>query len=82
MSGTPKRNKQKQYFCIFCGAEIFPEAGEIGNSGKGQYYIFQCEDELCGADYESQGSQIPEINIIHRPTRMELDFSQLEDDHD
>jgi hypothetical protein len=71
--------KRKQYFCVFCGAEIFPEAGE---KATGQYYIFQCEDELCGANYESQGSQIPEINIIHRPTRVELDFSQTGDDHD
>lgn len=82
MSGTPKRNKQKQYFCVFCGAEIFPEAGEHGKDGKGCYYIFQCEDELCQANYESYGPKIPVINVIHRPARVELDFSQLEDDHD
>lgn len=53
----------KRYYCLFCGAEIFPEACGSDHAA----YLFQCEVIECGAVYESQGPKIPNIKVYNRP---------------
>jgi hypothetical protein len=66
----------KHYYCLFCGEEIFPEASSKINypSKDTDIYVFQCDNELCQAHYESIGKVIPEIDVLHRPTVQELNF--------
>jgi hypothetical protein len=68
--------RQRKYYCMFCGDEIFPEEGF---EKDGTYYIFQCENFLCNALYESQGTQIPRLSVLHRPTYF-TDEKIIEDD--
>ena len=67
-----------KYYCIFCGQEIYPEAATQKNDrGKAfNVYIFQCENIVCQATYESLGTHIPKITILHKPNIQELNFDE------
>lgn len=64
------------YFCIFCGEMITPEESLIPGKTKDRNgYLFQCENEICQAIYESVGPKIPDIRVRQRSiSRQELNF--------
>ena len=61
--------KDKNYFCIFCGNLIFPEEGF---KDPNIYYIFHCENAECQAIYESRGKKIPKIYVYYNPWKNDL----------
>jgi hypothetical protein len=73
-------SNKKSYFCVFCGEEIFPEAESNSTDSSGRNlgrYVFQCENIICQAVYESVGIQIPDITVYYRPSlHDELDFEK------
>lgn len=63
--------KQRKFYCVFCGEEIYPEEGDQDGH---TYYGFSCENESCQAEYTSFGRKIPDLQVFYRPFLVEIDL--------